>query len=56
MSGSVWASVIVLALVLALALRALSGEGLSFERKARFAAAWAAIILVTAFVAGRLLG
>ena len=55
MSGGGWASGLVTVAVLALAVRALSGQGLSFERKARYAAAWAAIILVTAFIAGRLL-
>lgn len=49
-------SLIVAAAALFLAVRALRGEGLSFESKARMAAAWAVIILVTAFVASRFVG
>lgn len=49
-------SLIVAAAALFLAVRALRGEGLSFESKARMAAAWAAIILVVAFIASRFAG
>lgn len=48
-------SLIVAAASLFLAVRALRGEGLSFESKARMAAAWAVIILVVAFVASRVM-
>jgi len=53
---NMFASLIMAAAALFLAVRALRGEGLSFEIKARMAAAWAVIILVTAFVATRFLG
>ena len=49
-------SLIIAGASLFLAVRALRGEGLSFESKARMAAAWAVIILVAAFVATRFLG
>lgn len=49
-------SLVIAAASLFLAVRALRGEGLSFESKARMAAAWAVIILVVAFVASRFAG
>ncbi|MDP3905651.1 hypothetical protein [Novosphingobium sp.] len=49
-------SLIIAAAALFLAVRALRGEGLSFESKARMAAAWVVIILVVAFVASRFAG
>lgn len=52
---SMIASLIVAGAALFLAIRSLRVEGISFERKAQMAAAWAAIILVVAFVAGRFL-
>lgn len=53
---SMLVSVVIAAASLFLAIRALRGEGLSFESKARMAAAWAVIILVVAFVASRFVG
>lgn len=49
-------SLVIAAAALFLAIRALRGEGLSFESKARMAAVWAVIILVVAFVASRFAG
>ena len=49
-------SLVIAAASLFLAVRALRGGGLSFESKARMAAAWAVIILVVAFVASRFAG
>ncbi len=49
-------SLIVAAAALFLAIRGLRGEALSFESKARMAAAWAVIILIVAFVASRFVG
>ena len=53
MNGATVVSLISVVACLFLAVRALNSHGISFENKAWMAVAWALIIAVLAFVAGR---
>lgn len=54
MNAGVILGLVTLMAALVLGWRSVQSTGMPFERKARYAAIWAVIIIVLAFVAGRI--